>query len=90
MLKDQVKDSIGLGALERQIAKEQPSLGNAEKQQRYLTDLYNLYVDIERKFLRKESKEVDKAEGLVLYTRNQFIREFNRAMEMDESKTMKY
>ena len=38
--------------------------------QKYLSELYNMYVDIEKKFLRKENKEVDKAESLVLYTRN--------------------
>ena len=40
--------------------------------------------------MRNECKEVDRAEGLVLYTRNQFIREFQRVMEADESKTLKY
>ena len=43
--------------------------------ERYFNELYNLYVDIERKFLKNECKNVEKAEMLMLFTRNQFIRE---------------
>ena len=35
-------------------------------------------------------KEFDLAEGMLYYTRNQFIREFQRVMDKDESKTLKY
>ena len=41
-----------------------------EKRQSYLDNLYNLYLDIEKKFLKKDLKEVDRAETLVCYTRN--------------------
>ena len=40
--------------------------------------------------MKSEVKQVDKAESLLFYTRNQFIREFQRVMDKDESKTLKY
>ena len=61
-----------------------------EKRQSYLDNLYNLYLDIEKKFLKKDLKEVDRAETLVRYTRNQFISEFKHMMENDEAKTLKF
>ena len=48
-----------------------------------------MYIDIEKRFLRKENREVDKAESLVLYTRNQFLRELKRMMDDDETLTFK-
>jgi len=55
-----------------------------------MTELYNIFVDIEKKFMKKECKEVDQAECLVLYTRNQFLREFRRLMDTDECLTLKF
>ena len=58
--------------------------------ERYFNELYNVYVDIERKFLKNECKNVEKAEVLLLFTRNQFIRELQNMMDNDEGKTLKY
>ena len=40
--------------------------------------------------MKKESKDVERSEILHLYSRNQFIREFQRTIETDESRTLKY
>jgi hypothetical protein len=61
-----------------------------EKEQKYLSELYNIYKEIESKFLTKQSREVDKAESLVLFTRNQFLRELKRTMDNDQALTLKY
>lgn len=55
-----------------------------------MTALYNLFVSIEKNFMSNECREVDKAESLAIYTKNQFLREFQRLMDQDESKTLKY
>jgi hypothetical protein len=58
--------------------------------QQYLSKLYTLLMDIETRFMKPEAKQLDQAESLLYFTRNQFIREFQRVMDKDESKTLKY
>lgn len=58
--------------------------------QKYLSTIYNQFVDIEQKHLKRESKLVDQTEVLVLYTRHQFLRELQNIMNNDESKTLKF
>ena len=40
--------------------------------------------------MKKESKIVDKSESLVLFTKNQFVRQFQKVMNDDESLTLKF
>lgn len=61
-----------------------------EKEQQYMAELYRIYTDIETKVLDKDKLQVEKAESLVLYTRNQFLRELQNIMDHDESLTLKY
>jgi hypothetical protein len=52
--------------------------------------LYSLCLDIETRFLGKERKDLDLAEALLIYTKNQFLRELKRTMNEDEGRTLKY
>lgn len=40
--------------------------------------------------MAEESKQVDLAESLYVYIKNQFLRELKRLMCEDEAKTLKY
>ena len=51
-----------------------------ELEQKYLDELYTIYTDIETKILSKQKRVVEKSQSLVLYTRNQFLRELKRMM----------
>lgn len=57
---------------------------------KYQSALYNLLLDVETRFLGKERKELDLAEALLIFTRNQFLRELKRTMNEDEGRTLKY
>lgn len=61
-----------------------------EIEQKYLSELYTVYTDIETKILAKQKRVLEKSESLVLYTRNQFLRELQRMMNEDEALTLKY
>ena len=47
-------------------------------------------MDIETRFLAKECTQVDLAEALAIYSKNQFLREFIRIICQDEARTLKY
>ena len=49
-----------------------------------------MYVDIETTKLANESKRVDLAETLYIYSKNQFLRELKRLICDDEAKTLRY
>ena len=57
---------------------------------KYQKALYTLYLDIETRFLGQERKEVDLAESVLIFTKNQFLRELKRTMNEDEGLTLKY
>ena len=40
--------------------------------------------------MKDDKLDVDAAECIMVYTKNQFSNEFNHIMEKDESKTLKY
>jgi hypothetical protein len=52
-----------------------------ETEQKYLSELYTIYTVIETRYLAKQKRVVEKSESLVLYTRNQFLRELKRMMD---------
>jgi hypothetical protein len=104
-LKDQVKDSTILATLEAPkkeyslfqrlgtadenfVSIEESDAGR-KRQNDFNKELCHLLYDIETKFLAKEGQEVDRAETQLLFIRNQFVREFKRVMETDESRQLK-
>jgi hypothetical protein len=51
---------------------------------------YRLITDIEKRLMVPDCKEVDEAEALYIYTRNQFSRELQRLMNTDEARTLRF
>lgn len=61
-----------------------------ELRKKYDTKHYNLLIDIERRCMKKDTRHIDKSESLLMFTKNQFVREFQRIIDKDESLTLKY
>lgn len=56
----------------------QQKLNFRQRERDFQAKLYDLYMDIETRFLAKECAQVDLAEALAIYSKNQFLREFIR------------
>lgn len=52
--------------------------------------MFDLFVEIETTKLANDSKQVDLAEALYIYSKNQFLRELRRLTCDDEAKTLRY
>ena len=61
-----------------------------ELRKRYDTKHYDLLIDIERRCMRKDTRHIDRSESLLMFTKNQFVREFERIIDKDEALTLKY
>lgn len=54
------------------------------------SNLYNQLIGIEERHMQKECRQLDEAESIYVYTRNQFSRETKRLLDHDEALTFKY
>lgn len=61
-----------------------------KKEKEYQKKMFDVYVDIETNRLAKESQQVDLAESLQIYCKNQFLRELKKIICDDEAKTLGY
>lgn len=61
-----------------------------KKERDYQKALFDLFVEIETTKLATDSKQVDLAEALYIYSKNQFLRELRRLTCDDEAKTLRY